>query len=91
MVRHMAVVALAAPLLALALRGAALPAIPALLATLVEVAAVWGWHLPTAHAAAQTSAAASAAEQASFLGAGPCSGSPSCIPGASLRVRGGCC
>jgi putative membrane protein len=70
MVRHMAVVALAAPLLALAMRGMALPAMPALLATLVEFAAVWGWHLPAAHAAAQTSAAAFAAEQASFLGAG---------------------
>lgn len=70
MLRHMGVVAVAAPLLALGLRGAALPAIPPLVATLVEFVAVWGWHLPAAHAAAQSSAAWFAAEQASFLVAG---------------------
>jgi putative membrane protein len=70
MVRHMGVVAIAAPLLALGIRGAAMPAIPPLIATLLEFATVWGWHLPAAHVAAQTFPAWFAAEQASFLVAG---------------------
>ena len=89
MVRHMAIVAVAAPLLALGLRGVALRAIPPLLATLVEFAAVWGWHLPTAHAAAQTSAAAFAAEQASFLGAGLLLWLAVLHPGRQLAGAGG--
>jgi len=69
MIAHMAVVALAAPLLALGL-----PALPALVgpaaATLVEFVLVWGWHAPALRAAADASPAALAAEQASFLAAG---------------------
>ncbi len=89
MVRHMAVVAVAAPLLALGLRWAAPPAIPPLVATLVEFAAVWGWHLPAAHVAAQTSAAAFAAEQASFLGAGLLLWLAVLHPGRQLAGAGG--
>lgn len=88
MVRHMAVVAVAAPLLALGFRGAALPAIPPLLATLVEFAAVWGWHLPAAHGAAQT-ATAYAAEQLSFLGAGLMLWLAVLHPGRQLAGAGG--
>ena len=89
MVRHMGVVAVAAPLLALGLRGVALPPFPPLLATVVEFAAVWGWHLPAAHAAAQTSAAAFAAEQASFLGAGLALWLAVLHPGRQLAGAGG--
>jgi len=69
MIAHMAVVAVAAPLLALGL-----PAVPALLgpaaAALVEFLLVWGWHAPALRAAAETAPAAAVAEQASFLAAG---------------------
>ena len=89
MVRHMGVIAVAAPLLALGLRGTALPAFPPLLATVVEFAAVWGWHLPAAHAAAQTSAASFAAEQASFLAAGLVLWLAVLHPGRQLAGAGG--
>jgi len=39
-------------------------------AVVVEFVAVWGWHLPAAHAAAQTSPPWFAVEQACYLGAG---------------------
>ena len=89
MVRHMALVAIAAPLLALGLRGAPLPAVPPLVATLVEFAAVWGWHLPAAHEAAQTSAAWFAAEHATFLLAGLALWLAVLRPGGQLAGAGG--
>lgn len=89
MVRHMAVIAVAAPLIALSLRGAALPAVPPLPATLVEFATVWGWHLPAAHAAAQTSAFWFAAEHASFLAAGLALWLAVLHPGRQLAGAGG--
>src|SRR5690606_4715706 len=52
-------------------------------------AAVWGWHLPAAHVAAQTSAAASVAEQASFLGAGLLLWLAVLHPGRQLAGAGG--
>lgn len=69
MLRHVLVVAVAAPLLALGLpvlrwRGVAV------IAVLVEFLVVWGWHLPAAHGAARLSPLWYAAEQASFLAAG---------------------
>lgn len=74
---HVAVVAVAAPLLALGIAdGRFDPArrhpwlaapVPAMLAELVVV---WGWHLPLLHHAARTSTAALVAEQASFLAVG---------------------
>lgn len=77
MTAHMAVVAVAAPLLALAVAGgradpvvhapAMFAAIPA---SLVELVVVWGWHAPALHEAARQGAPMLIAEQASFLGAG---------------------
>lgn len=77
MIRHMAVVAVAAPLIALALAGSRLdptsraPALfAAVPASLFELLAVWGWHAPGAHDLARASTTAFAAEQATFLFAG---------------------
>jgi putative membrane protein len=74
---HMAVVAVAAPLLAVGLAGSAWdpsPRFPLLfapmIATLLELVVVWGWHAPILHAAARHSGVALALEQASFLVAG---------------------
>jgi putative membrane protein len=77
MARHMAVVAVAAPLIALGVAGSRadpsrerpglFAAIPA---SLVELFVVWGWHAPAAHDLARASAVAFLAEQASFLAAG---------------------
>lgn len=77
MLRHMGVVAVAAPLLALAVAGTRLDpsrrpsalfaAVPA---ALVELVVVWGWHVPALHLLAWRSDAAAVAEQASFLAAG---------------------
>lgn len=75
---HMAVVAVAAPLLALALSGeegaAARIALPLgaaahapLLASLVEFVVVWVWHAPLLHHAARQHALFRAAEQGTFL------------------------
>jgi putative membrane protein len=75
MLAHMGVIALAAPLLALGIAGtrwdfsghAALAPVPL---TLLELAAVWGWHAPALRQLAAGSAAVTVAEQASFLAAG---------------------
>jgi putative membrane protein len=74
---HMAVVAIAAPLLALATAtrwwcgpsdGSA--CVSAIAASVVELVVVWTWHTPLLHHAARTSAAAFVAEQATFLASG---------------------
>lgn len=77
MTMHLAVVALAAPLIAAALAGSRLdPAAraPLLLAPLpaafVELVVVWGWHAPAAHDAARMRPEVFLAEQASFLAVG---------------------
>ena len=71
MARHILVVAVAAPLVAVALAGSRFyRRVPPMLAVLIEFLAVWGWHLPAAHIAAQTSTFWFALEQASYLGAG---------------------
>lgn len=74
MTLHMAVVAVAAPLLALGVAGTRLdpvvraPALfPAVPLSGLELAVVWAWHAPALHHAARGGAAAFAAEQASFL------------------------
>jgi putative membrane protein len=74
---HMALVAIAAPLLALGCAGSRwdptchAPALFApMLATLLEFVVVWGWHAPALHFAARTSTSALLVEQLSFLGAG---------------------
>jgi putative membrane protein len=77
MARHMAVVAIAAPLLALGLVGTrfdpsrrAAWLFPAVPASLLELFVVWGWHAPAAHDLARTDNLAFAAEQATFLASG---------------------
>jgi putative membrane protein len=69
MIAHMAVVAVAAPLLALGLPALRPPLGPGP-ATLVEFVLVWGWHAPALRAAAEASSLVTAVEQASFLAAG---------------------
>jgi putative membrane protein len=77
MTRHMAVVAVAAPLIALGVAGSARDpllgwpsAFAAIPVSLVELVVVWGWHAPAAHDLARVSPWAFAAEQGSFLVAG---------------------
>lgn len=77
MAMHMAVVALAAPLLSAGLAGgrcdpvrrwpSAFAPVPA---SFLELVVVWAWHVPLLHHAARGSIAGLVAEQASFLGAG---------------------
>jgi putative membrane protein len=74
---HVAVVAIAAPLLAAALAGSRLDPTPhapllfaPMLAMALEFVVVWGWHAPVLHAAARGSGAVLAFEQLSFLAAG---------------------
>jgi putative membrane protein len=74
MTLHVAVVAVAAPFVALGLAGGRLdpvrrwsaPFAP-IPASLVELAVVWAWHTPVLHHAARHHVSALAAEQASFL------------------------
>ncbi|WP_419900333.1 cytochrome c oxidase assembly protein [Roseomonas sp. USHLN139] len=77
MLRHMAVVAIAAPLLALGLSGGRFDVTlrwPRLAgpigASVLEFLAVWGWHLPGPHNAASASLGMRVLEQGSFLAAG---------------------
>jgi putative membrane protein len=77
MMVHVAVVAIAAPLLAVGLAGSRLdptPLAPLLFAPMaamaLEFVVVWGWHAPALHGAARASPAVMALEQASFLAVG---------------------
>ena len=75
MVAHMGVVAIAAPLIAIGLAArwrvhASIPAYVAVLASLLEFVAVWGWHAPALREAAESSALVTAMEQAIFLAVG---------------------
>lgn len=75
MLAHMGVIAIAAPLIVIGLpsswrSGPSMPASLPILASLVELIAVWGWHAPVMRAAAEASLAVTAAEQATFLIAG---------------------
>jgi putative membrane protein len=77
MIVHVAVVAVAAPLLAIGLAGSRLdptPVAPLLFAPMaamgLEFVVVWGWHAPLLHAAARHSLAVFTLEQASFLAVG---------------------
>ena len=77
MTLHMAVVALAAPLLALALAGGRFDPVPRaprlfapIPASLVELVVVWGWHAPSLHHAARHDLGALAVEQAMFFASG---------------------
>lgn len=78
MIRHMGVVAVAAPLLALGLSGTRLDparrwpwmAAIAVPASVAELAVVWSWHAPALHHLAAHDGLARAVEQGSFLLAG---------------------
>ena len=95
MARHVLVVAVAAPLLALALAprlaatraGAALASAPVLLAA-VEFGAVWGWHLPGMHAWARLSALGLIIEQGTFLAVSLALWLSAVLPGAALAGAG---
>jgi putative membrane protein len=77
MTMHMIVVAVAAPLIALALAGSELDpsrAMPRFFApipaSILELVVVWAWHAPALHHAARHETGPLALEQATFLGAG---------------------
>ncbi|KQM37999.1 cytochrome c oxidase assembly protein [Sphingomonas sp. Leaf10] len=77
MAGHMIAVAVAAPLIAFGLAGSAYdPArrwphiVSPLAMSLVELATVWGWHLPALRMLADSNIAAMIVEQAMFLAAG---------------------
>ena len=76
MIVHMGVVAGAAPLLALGLSGSKFDFtagrhwLTPVLASLVELFFVWGWHLPATRAMSEASIFFAAIEQVSFLAAG---------------------
>lgn len=74
---HVAVVAVAAPLIALGLAGGRLDPVgrwplvmSPIVASIAELAAVWTWHAPALHGAARDHGWALALEQATFLVAG---------------------
>jgi putative membrane protein len=77
MTMHIAVVAVAAPLLALAVAGTAADPVrvrPRLVApiqaSMIELVVVWAWHAPVLHQAARLGLGTFVLEQASFLAAG---------------------
>lgn len=77
MMAHMSIVAVAAPLIAFGLAGGSLNPVPRaprryspLIASLVELAVVWAWHMPLLHQTARQHLPALLAEQASFLASG---------------------
>lgn len=76
MITHMAVVAGAAPLLALSISGSRYDRVATsriltpLTASLIELIVVWGWHLPALRALSEGSAVFRMLEQACFLTAG---------------------
>jgi putative membrane protein len=74
MTMHVAVVALAAPLVALGLAGGRLDPVrrfprlfPPIPVSVAELVVVWTWHAPALHHAARSSSVTLAVEQASFL------------------------
>jgi putative membrane protein len=76
MIAHMGVVAGAAPLIAIGLSGtrADLPArwpwFTPVVASVVELLAVWAWHIPALRALSESSPLIAALEQVTFLAAG---------------------
>ena len=74
MIMHMAVVAIAAPLLAIGIAGATLDPVrkaPVLFApipaSVLELVVVWAWHTPALHHAARHTTSGLIAEQGAFL------------------------
>lgn len=76
MLMHMAVVAIAAPLLALGLAGTRAdparrwPTFGPVVASIVEFLVVWAWHAPALHHAARAAPSMLLLEQGSFLAVG---------------------
>lgn len=77
MIMHVTVVAVAAPLLALAVAGTAWDPARAgprwfapVPASILELVVIWGWHVPALHAVARAGDGALVLEQGMFLGAG---------------------
>lgn len=71
MLRHITLVALAAPLIVLGVpQWVQRLAIPPLGAAVLEFVVVWGWHLPAAHAAGRLNGLGFVLEQLSFLTVG---------------------
>jgi putative membrane protein len=77
MTMHIAVVAIAAPLIALAIAGGpadlvrVMPRVVSPIpASMIELLIVWGWHLPALHHAARQSLAIFVLEQVTFAAAG---------------------
>ncbi len=71
MLRHMGLVAVAAPLLVIGFPRLTRPfAQSPLFATVLEFALVWGWHAPALHGATRLGAGWLVAEQATFLAVG---------------------
>ncbi|HEX7029678.1 MAG TPA: cytochrome c oxidase assembly protein [Gammaproteobacteria bacterium] len=77
MLMHVAVIAIAAPLLAIGIAGDRFDPVPRapktfspIPASIIELVVVWAWHAPALHHLARGSAAMLVIEQASFLGAG---------------------
>ena len=70
MAMHMGVVAVAAPLLAVALGRRAPEWLAPVPVSLVELLIVWAWHAPALHHAARHTAGVMAIEQSMFLAAG---------------------
>jgi len=64
---HMSVVAIAAPLLAIAIAPHTTMRLSPVLASVLELVVVWLWHTPVLHHAARHSTAAFLAEQGTFL------------------------
>jgi putative membrane protein len=77
MTMHIAVVAIAAPLLAVAMAGtvvdpvSTMPGVIAPIpASMIELVVVWAWHVPAVHHAARDGTGAFVLEQATFIMAG---------------------
>lgn len=70
MLRHMGLVAIAAPLIVLGWPATTRYALPVILAAAFEAVVVWGAHLPQLHAAARLGTAPFVLEQVLFLLAG---------------------
>ena len=76
MIAHMGVVAGAAPLIAVGLSGTRLDFtagrawLTPVLASLIELVAVWGWHVPAVRALSETSTVVTVLEQLVFMAAG---------------------
>lgn len=94
MVAHMAVVAVASPLISIGLPdrlrpGPGMPAALPVLASLFELLVVWSWHAPSTRAFAEMSPAVTVLEQGSFLAAGLLLWSTSFARGGTIHAATG--